>query len=316
MRSDRSTKIRASRAATALRIAIGLLCLSAPSVAAIATPPASASAVHANPPTPAAPATLAELIAALRARAAASQTSPAVRADYQALLSAQGLSASQMPYADYAYLRLLFEATRDGGYWNLHWTITDREPNSDAIWTQWRALRAIGPGRVSANAECDEISALYAFLARRGGVRNVGLFWPTGNHSVAVWSLPGAPREARIVVPTTQIFLSQHDSFGTRGFDPWKQPRIYEYGRRDVSDDLRLPPELSAFFIAQAARYADASGLSLQRLRGLRDRVLDGAMSREEAVQHAQSQRRRLPAGADRDQLAHAYFIREMREPG
>lgn len=256
--------------------------------------------------------TVAALVARLRSQAAASQSSPAVRADYDALLASQRVSAAHLPYADYAYLRLLFEATRDGGFWNLHWAITDREPNSDAIWTQWRSLRDATPTGITATAECDELSALYAFLARRGGVRNVGLFWPTSNHTVAVWRVASSPRETRIVVPTTQIFLSQSDSFGTRGFDPWKQAKIYEYGRRDIADDARLPPALIAFFLAQNDKYARASGLSLQRMRQLRDGVLDGSLSADQAARQAQAQRDRIAASAVDDRGAYAHFIRDL----
>ncbi|ALN82275.1 hypothetical protein LA76x_4159 [Lysobacter antibioticus] len=264
-----------------IRLFFGALILSALSLSAAATPPTRPSAANTN--ISAEPNTVADLVARLRKQAEASQSSPAVRADYDALRSAQSLSAAQLPYADYAYLRLLFEATRDGGYWNLHWAITDREPNSDAIWSQWRARRGTSPTGITATAECDELSALYAFLARRGGVRNVGLFWPTANHTVAVWRIPAAPRETRIVVPTTQIFLSQYDSFGSRGFDPWKQAKIYEYGRRDIADDARLPPALIGFFLAQNDKYARASGLSLQRMRQLRDGVLAGSLSADQA---------------------------------
>ncbi|MGO1071970.1 hypothetical protein [Lysobacter sp. CA199] len=294
-----------------ISLLFGAICLTALAWSATATQPA-----RSTPPQTRAPAahagTLADLVAHLRAQAAASQTSPAVRADYDALLATQRLSAAQLPYADYAYLRLLFEATRDGGYWNLRWAITDREPNSDAVWTQWRSLRQATPTAVTATAECDELSALFAFLARRGGVRNVGLFWPTANHTVAVWSAPGKPREARIVVPTTQIFLSQYDSFGTRGFDPWKQPRIYEYGRRDIADDTRLPAALTGFFLAQNEKYARASGLSLLRLRQLRDDLLDGTLGAAQATQQAKAQRARLASGADDDQRAYAHFIGDL----
>ncbi|QQQ00351.1 hypothetical protein [Lysobacter enzymogenes] len=292
-----------------------------------AMPAASASPASANPasakprPAPAARAsaaasTVADLVARLRARAAASQRSPAVRADYLALLRAQGLSEQQLPYADFAWLRLLFEASRDGGYWNLRWAITDREPNSDAIWRQWQSVRAPAPDRATAVAECDELSAFYAVLARLGGVGGVGLLWPTSNHTVAVWSRPGPPREARIVVPTTLIFLGRNDSFGTRGFDPWKQKRIYPYTRADIAPSQRLPPALAEFLIAQADRYADASGLSLQRLRELREGVLKGALGAGEAASQARRQRDALPAGAQADLAAYAHFIAAMRGRG
>lgn len=260
--------------------------------------------------------TVADVVARLRARAAASQRSPAVRADYLALLRAQNLEQTQLPYADFAWLRLLFEASRDGGYWNLRWAITDREPNSDAIWRQWQALRAPAPDRASAVAECDELSAFYATLARLGGVDGVGLFWPTANHTVAVWRLSGPPREARIVVPTTLIFLSRYDSFGTRGFDAWKQKRIYPYARADIAPSQRLPPALAAFLLAQADRYADASGLSLQRLRELREGVLKGALGAAQAAGQARRQRDALPAGASADRAAYAHFIDAMRGRG
>lgn len=287
-----------------------LLLLSALSLIATATPPAPRTASTTT--STAEPNTVASLVARLRAQAAASQSSPAVRADYDALLASQRMSAAQLPYADYAYLRLLFEATRDGGYWNLHWAITDREPNSDAIWAQWRSLRGATPTGITATAECDELSALYAFLARRGGVRNVGLFWPTSNHTVAVWRVASTPRETRIVVPTTQIFLTQSDSFGTRGFDPWTQAKIYEYGRRDIADDARLPPALVAFFLAQNDKYARASSLSLQRMRQLRDGVLDGSLGADQAARQAQAQRDRIAASAVDDRNAYAHFIRDL----
>lgn len=296
--------------ASGIRLLFGGLILSAVSFVAAATPPAQRTA--SNTSTPTEPNTVAGLVARLRTQAAASQSSPAVRADYDALRAAQSLSAAQLPYADYAYLRLLFEATRDGGYWNLHWAITDREPNSDAIWAQWRARRSATPTGITATAECDELSALYAFLARRGGVRNVGLFWPTANHTVAVWRIPTTPGETRIVVPTTQIFLSQYDSFGTRGFDPWKQAKIYEYGRRDIVDDARLPQALIGFFLAQNDKYARASGLSLQRMRQLRDGVLDGSLSADQAMRQAQAQRERIAPGAADDRSAYAHFIRDL----
>lgn len=296
--------------ASGIRLFFGALILSALPFSAAATPPARAAAATTN--ISAEPDTVAGLVARLRTQAAASQSSPAVRADYDALRAAQSLSAAQLPYADYAYLRLLFEATRDGGYWNLHWAITDREPNSDAIWTQWRARRSATPTDITATAECDELSALYAFLARRGGVRNVGLLWPTTNHTVAVWRIPTTPGEIRIVVPTTQIFLSQYDSFGTRGFDPWKQAKIYEYGRRDIADDARLPPALIGFFLAQNDKYARASGLSLQRMRQLRDGVLDGSLGADRAMRQAQAQRERIAPGAADDRSAYAHFIRDL----
>jgi hypothetical protein len=69
----------------------------------------------------------------------------------------------------------------------------------------------------TASAECDELSALDAFLAGRAGVKGVGLFWPFANHTVAVWVVRPAERPViRLVVPTSQIFLKETDSLGPR----------------------------------------------------------------------------------------------------
>src|SRR6185295_3255117 len=108
----------------------------------------------------------------------------------------------------------------------------------------------------TAAAECDELSALFAFLVRAAGVHGVGLLWPARNHTVAVWELHPAGQPAlRIVVPTSQTFPTETDRFDTTTFDPWRQRAIHEYTRRDAAADLALPPALLRFFLAQAARY-------------------------------------------------------------
>ncbi len=38
---------------------------------------------------------------------------------------------------DFTRLWVLFEATRDGGWWRLRWDITDQEPTSVVIWKAW-----------------------------------------------------------------------------------------------------------------------------------------------------------------------------------
>jgi hypothetical protein len=91
-----------------------------------------------------------------------------------------------MKYSDYALARLLFEASWDAGFWNLHWKITNRDPNSDNSWRQWKAVQSPSPLSPTAIAECDELSALYAFLAGCAGVRGMGLFWHYANHTVTV----------------------------------------------------------------------------------------------------------------------------------
>ena len=152
-----------------------------------------------------------------------------MRLSFQTFLATHKLRSNSIRYSDFVLGRLLFEATRDAGFWNLHWSITDQPPNSDKIWLQWRSIKRASVLTPTATAECDELSALYAFLAERTGVRSVGLFWPAANHTVAVCVLrPSEGPVLRVVVPTTQIFLEDTDTFDTREFDPWKQKTIYE----------------------------------------------------------------------------------------
>jgi hypothetical protein len=152
--------------------------------------------------------------------------------------------------------------------------MTDQPPNSDRIWSQWKTLGRPSYLEKTATAECDELSALFSFLVARAGVKGVGLFWPYPKHTVAVWSIRTANGETiGVVVPTPQIFLTENDSFGTRGFDPWRQKTIYDYGRRDVPDSLELPKPLFDFFVTQAEKYGGASTAALQQLRKLRDAV-------------------------------------------
>src|ERR1700704_6677808 len=109
-----------------------------------------------------------------------------MRLGFRSFTTASRIPPERVSYSDYVVVRLLYEATRDAGFWNLHWTITDRPPNSDNIWRQRRGIRRPSSLTPTASAECDELSALYAFLAGRAGIRGVGLFWPYPNHTVAV----------------------------------------------------------------------------------------------------------------------------------
>lgn len=144
-----------------------------------------------------------------------------MRLSFQSFTSSYKIAPASIRYSDFVIVRLLYEATRDAGFWNMHWTITDMPPNSDRIWSQWKAVKNVSPLTPTASAECDELSALYAFLVERAGVRTVGLFWPYPNHTVAVWELhPANGAEIRVVVPTSQIFLDVNDSFGTKKFNP------------------------------------------------------------------------------------------------
>jgi hypothetical protein len=129
---------------------------------------------------------------------------------------------------------------------------------------------------------------LYAFLVERTGVRSVGLFWPYPNHTVAVWTPRlSAGSQIRVVVPTSQIFLADTDTFDTRKFDAWQQKTIYEYTRRDVPDTFVLPKPLFDFFLRQLEKYAGASEPALQQIRNLRSAVFTGSRTPDQAAREA-----------------------------
>ena len=267
---------------------------------------------QAPPPSPAS--NVAALVTAIRAKAASLEAAQGMRLGFTAFTSTHGVAPDRVRYADFVLVRLLYEASRDAGFWNLHWTITNREPNSDQIWRQWRDVRTPVAAAPTASAECDELSALYAFLAARAGVRRVGLFWPYANHTVAVWTVgPAGPSETRVVIPTSQIFLTPADTFGTRRFDPWTQKAIYEYTRRDVPDTYEIPPALGAFFLSQVDKYAGASDATLQWLRYLRESVFLKQRSREEAARDALRHRDELRAAPAEDLAALAHFAADIR---
>jgi hypothetical protein len=232
---------------------------------------AAAIAFAADPkPTPTI--ALRDFMIAIRARAKTLENSSGMRRGFRSFTSAYKLSPESISYSDYVLVHLLFEATRDAGLWNLHWTITNLPPNSDKIWSQWQIAGIPSPLTPTASAECDELSALYGFLVGRVGIRGVGLCWPASNHTVAVWVVhPAKGPVIRVVVPTTQIFLDESDFFGTTKFKPWRQKSVFEYTRRDVPDSFQLPKPLFDFFLVQVDKYAGASNTALQRLRYLRE---------------------------------------------
>lgn len=213
--------------------------------------------------------------AALRAELPTLEASAAVRDDWARLRKAHDLADDPALYADFVRVRLAFEATRAGGLWGLEWRITDQEPRSDRVWAQWRdAPPSDRLPLYTAIAECDELSALFAVVAHGLGLSprsRTGLFWPTANHTVAVWAFPGAGgREIRVVVPTSQIFLDGEQGLDTRAFDPWTQPRLYDYRGQDAAK-FRLPAPLARQFVAEARRSGTLSGGALQALRNRRE---------------------------------------------
>lgn len=258
---------------------------------------------------------LADFMDGIRVKAKILESSTGMKKGFETFTKSYGLDPGTTSYSDYVMARLLFEATRDAGFWNLHWTITNREPVSDDIWKQWENVRSPIPITPTASAECDELSALYSFLAGRGGVHGMGLFWPYYNHTIAVWVLqPVGKAQVRVVVPTTQIFLEENDFFGTRKFDPYKQKSVFEYKRRDVPDSFELPKLLAEFFLAQIDRYAGASNTTLQRLRYLREGVFIGSWTPEQAAQAALKLKDdNAKSGSFEDLSAYWNFAQDMR---
>jgi hypothetical protein len=257
---------------------------------------------------------LSQVLSALREKSKALESTPGMRHGFESFTAAHNLPSESIRYSEYVLVRLLFEATRDAGFWNMHWNITDQPPNSDRIWRQWKGVANPSFRAPTAIAECDELSALFAFLVERAGVKNVGLFWPYANHTVAVWTLHPAGRPAiRVVVPTSQIFLTETDTFDTQKFDPWRQKTIYEYTRRDVADSFELPKPLGDFFLQQVDKYGGATESTLQQVRYLRDAVFVGSLSSEQAAREALRLRSSLPSLPAEDSTAFQYFASDMR---
>lgn len=202
-----------------------------------------------------------QLIKVLDELAATISSNPVIVSEYKVFLKQESLSESALPYLDYVKVRMIFEATRDGGLWHLRWTITDLPPDASAIWKQWSQYQ--GDFSITADAECDELSALFAQLLYHMKIKNIGLFWPTYNHTVAVWTV----EKQRIVVPTSQIFLDNQQTLGTDGFDPYKQKTIYEYRKLDAEKGLKIPVDLARYMVRQIEENIGKSNIELQKMR-------------------------------------------------
>jgi hypothetical protein len=259
------------------------------------------------------PPDVSQLLSAVRNKAKSLESNSAMRNGFASFVAGRKLPPSAIKYSDYVLIHLLFEATRDAGFWNMHWSITDKPPNSDEVWRQWKRIARPSYTEMTATAECDELSALFAFFAERSGVKSVGLFWPYPNHTVAVWTprlSTGSP--IRVVIPTSQIFLTENDTFDTRGFDPWRQKTIYEYTRRDVPDSFELPKSLFEYFLAQLDKYAGASESALQQIRNLRDAVFNRTLSPDQAANEA-LRRSAAYSSSSEDRSAFQHFAEDLR---
>ncbi|HEY6080457.1 MAG TPA: hypothetical protein VIW29_16700 [Polyangiaceae bacterium] len=203
----------------------------------------------------------------------------ALEPEYVAFTARHGVDAEEPGLrADFKRLWRAFEATRDGGWWRLRWQITDQEPSSLQIWKAWRTRPPQQSfSDVTAVAECDEITALFAITARRLGVRGVGLFYPTWNHVIAGWAPRALSGPARVVlVPTTQIFQSCESSFDQTSFRVPKQ--VYEFPRYDVRDSSEMPAPLARFLLEQVRAYAEASPTLLALIRAKRAELFQSSL--------------------------------------
>ena len=222
---------------------------------------------------------VAELLEALTEQVAYLADSPTLHAEYEEFLTFWKLADDPELYLDYVRIRLAFEATRAGGLWGVTWAITNQQPQSDLVWTQWKQLDSSDEAplpEVTAIAECDELSALFAFVVHRIGLSKrseVGLLWPTGNHTVAVWTLDRkSDKPTRIVVPTSQIYLGRAESLGTGEFNPWRQKNIFDYEREDAKLKLELPAPLAREFVRVVHEQGARPLAELQQQRNERER--------------------------------------------
>lgn len=224
-----------------------------------------------------------QLISELEIVAKELEPSDVLRSEFTSLQKSHGIADDEKIYQDFVRVRLAFETTRDSGLWQIRWTVTDNEPTSDAIWQQWQKHRTPKfqnerTAQATAVAECDELSALFAFIARSLGVKKVGLIWPTWNHVVAVWTtVDNQGNPVRIIVPTSQIFIDKSATLGTTEFDAYQQKVIYDYERRDVASSFRIPARMAEMMIGQARRFGSKPAAYLQARRNRLSLKLGGS---------------------------------------
>jgi hypothetical protein len=100
-----------------------------------------------------------QFVVDIQQKAKSLENASGMRLGFQSFISAHNLSPDSVRYSDYLLIRLVFEATRDAGLWNVHWSITDQPPNSDNVWRRWHAVSKPSFWEPTATAECDELSA-------------------------------------------------------------------------------------------------------------------------------------------------------------
>jgi hypothetical protein len=70
--------------------------------------------------------TLANLISAVRTKPKSLESSPAERHAYESFLATHKLTPGSVSHSDFILVRLIFEATRDAGFWNMQKRVTFR----------------------------------------------------------------------------------------------------------------------------------------------------------------------------------------------
>jgi hypothetical protein len=205
---------------------------------------------------------------------------PAIEQEYSTFTLAHALPSEDLKLrADHRRLRLLFEALRDGGFWHLRWAITDQEPSSRRIWEAWiRAPVRTGFAEPSATAECDESSALFGMLARHLHIYNVGLYYPTWNHTISVWApLEGKKKTLLVQLPTTQIFLDCAAGFDKTTFHT-QLKNIERYPNWDVRSDTPIPRARAEWLLHQIRIYATTSPALWSLVRAKRAYAMGSSM--------------------------------------
>lgn len=238
--------------------------------------PAQTLVAHATPTTEAAPAPAPlggmlwpQLVAELQTRIDALPFAR-VQPHYVAFLGRHDFADTPQLRLEFNRVWTLFELTRDGGPWKLRWAITNQEPSSAKIWQAWASQQRFD-GVTSATAECDELSALFAWLASSIGIKKVGLVWPTSNHTIAAWE-PTAARPSnshappRVLVPTSQIFQACGASLDETSFDN-AHGRLGQYPGRDLPKSALVPAHVVSFLLRATEDYAGASPALLALLR-------------------------------------------------
>jgi hypothetical protein len=114
-------------------------CLLYPTLVVITTVGSHAAGPKPTQHTPSASnTTSAQLIGRIRTKAKSLESSTGMRLGFRSFTAAYNIPPEGVSYSDYVVVRLLYEATRDAGFWNLHWTITNQPHNPDKIWQQWQ----------------------------------------------------------------------------------------------------------------------------------------------------------------------------------